>query len=238
MLPWGLPVTAAQRDKRPAGRIVRRSLLRRLRGHAFSRCRGKAFQRLPRRMTKLGWPSVCEVFWGMIRQQDAFFDVKVFYPFAPSYRNSRIHDQTVYQQHETQKRLHYGRRVLDVERGCFTPLVFTTRGGMAQEATVCLKRLASLLSERRNEPCCTVMGGLRCAISFYLLRSSLACIRGSLNRNLTETPNAHDICEAVTSSTHCNKLGMIHHFLYAQPTPVDNCHLTKFLMPFIYPILI
>ena len=39
-------------------------------------------------------------FWG-IRQQDAFFDVRVFYPFAPSYRNSRI--QTVYRQHETQK---------------------------------------------------------------------------------------------------------------------------------------
>ena len=33
--------------------------------HAFSRCRGKAFQRLPRRMTKLSWTSVtsvCEVF--------------------------------------------------------------------------------------------------------------------------------------------------------------------------------
>ena len=136
-------------------------------------------------------------FWG-IRQQDAFFDVRVFYPFAPSYRNSRI--QTVYRQHETQKRLHYGRRVLDVERGCFTPLVFTTGGGMAQEATACLKRLASLLSERRNEPYCTVMGWLRCAISFCLLRSSLACIRGSLKRDLTETPNAHDICEAVTSA--------------------------------------
>ena len=98
-------------------------------------------------------------FWGI--RQDAFFDVRVFYPFAPSYLNSRI--QTVYRQHETQKRLHYRRRVMDVERGCFTRLVFTTGGGMAQEATACLKRLASLLSERRNEPYCTVMGWLRCA---------------------------------------------------------------------------
>ena len=179
---------------------------------------------------------MCGGFWG-IRQQDAFFDVRVFYLFAPSYRNSRI--QTVYRQHETQTRLHYGQRVLDVERGCFTPLVFTTGGGMAQEATACLKRLASLLSERRNEPYCTVMGWLQCAISFCLLRSSLACIRGSLKRDMTETPNAHDICEAVTSiSTHCGQVGLIHHFLYAQPTPVDICHLTKFLMPFIYPFLI
>ena len=34
-------------------------------------------------------------------------------------------------------------------------------------------------------------------------------------------------------STHCGQLGLIHHFLHAQPTPVDICHLTKFLMPFI-----
>ena len=30
--------------------------------HAFSRCQGKAFQRPPRRIMKLGWTSVCEVF--------------------------------------------------------------------------------------------------------------------------------------------------------------------------------
>ena len=138
-------------------------------------------------------------FWG-IRHQDAFFDVimRVFYPFAPSYRNFRI--QTVYRQHETQKRQHYGRRGLDVERGCFTPPVFTTGGRMAQEATACLKRLASLLSERRNELYCTVMEWLRCTILLCLLRSSLACVRGSLKCDLTETPNAHDICEAVTSA--------------------------------------
>ena len=78
---------------------------------------------------------------------------------------------------------------------------------------------------------------------FCLLRSSLACIRGSLKRDLTETPNAHDICEAVTSARIAVNLdwsitSYIHHFLYAQPTPVDICHLTKFLMPFIYPFLI
>ena len=44
-------------------------------------------------------------------------------------------------------------------------------------------------------------------------------------------------------STHCGQLGLIiisciYHFLYAQPTPVDICHLTKFLLPFIYPFMI
>ena len=98
-------------------------------------------------------------------QQEAFFDVyvRVFYPFASSYRNSHL--PTLYRQHELQKRLHYGLQVLEVERGCFTPLVFTTEGDMAPEATVCLKRLASMLSDKREESNSIVMGWLRCAIS-------------------------------------------------------------------------
>ena len=121
-------------------------------------------------------------FWGTGRgrgQQDAFFDVRVFYPFASSYRNSRL--PTLYRHHESQKRLHYGLRVreFEVERGCFAPPVFTTGGGMAPETTVCLKRLASMLSDEREESYSTVMGWLRFAISFSLLRSSLACLRRS-----------------------------------------------------------
>ncbi len=109
--------------------------------------------------------------------QDAFFDVRVFYPFASTYRNSKL--SSVYRQHEMSKRRQYNRRVQEVEHGCFTPLVFTTGGGMAPEATVAMKRLASLLSQKRDENFSTIMGWLRCAISFGLLRSSLACIRGS-----------------------------------------------------------
>ena len=138
-------------------------------------------------------------FWGTGRgQQDAFFDVRVFYPFASSYRNSRL--PTLYRQHESQKRLHYGHRVREVERGCFTPLVFTSGGGMAPEATVCLKRLASMLSDKREESYSTIMGWLRCAISFSLLRSSLACLRGSTKSGKDPTPTINDACEATASA--------------------------------------
>ena len=96
-------------------------------------------------------------FWGTGRgQQDAILNVRVFYPFASSYRNSCL--PTLYRQHESQKRFHHRLRVREVERGCFTPLVFTTGGGMAPEATVCLKRLASMLSNKREEIYSTVMG--------------------------------------------------------------------------------
>ena len=108
---------------------------------------------------------------------EAFFDVRVFHPFASSYRGSSL--STLYRQHERRKKAEYGRRVLDIERGSFTPLVFTTTGGMGREANVFFKRLASLLSIKREEPYSTVMRWLRCRLSFSLVRSALLCIRGS-----------------------------------------------------------
>ena len=114
-------------------------------------------------------------FWD--NQMDAFFDVRVFYPFASSYRNSRL--ASVYRQHEQKKRLEYGKRVRDVERTSFTPLVFTTSGGMAPEAAVFFKRLASMMAEKRGESYSETMGFVRCAVSFCLLRAVLGCIRSS-----------------------------------------------------------
>ena len=87
-------------------------------------------------------------FWN--NYQDAFFDVRVFYPFAPSYSQRPL--ATVYKEHERKKKLEYGSRVCEVEQASFTPLVFTASGGRAPEATVTFKRLASLLAEKRNEP--------------------------------------------------------------------------------------
>ncbi len=134
-------------------------------------------------------------FWdGM---QDAFFDVRVFHPFASSYQNSRL--SSVYRQHELKKRLEYGQRVREVEHGCFTPLVFTTGGGAAPEANIFLKRLASMLAEKRGESYSTTMGWLRCVTGFCLLRSALRCIRASpkISRNPFQGGDSIGISEAV-----------------------------------------
>ena len=50
---------------------------------------------------------------------------------------------------------------------------------MAQEATIFYKRLATLLASKWNDEYCKVMGWLRCVLSFSLLRSAIACIRGA-----------------------------------------------------------
>ena len=118
-------------------------------------------------------------FWGL-RQQCAFFDVRVFNPTAPSCRNLQM--DACYRRHEEEKRRAYEQRIREVEHGSFTPLVFSTSGGMGQAATVAYERLASLLAAKHEQPYCIVMGWLRCHLSFALLRSAVMCLRGSRSR--------------------------------------------------------
>ena len=99
-----------------------------------------------------------------------------------------------------ERRREYGFRVREVERGSFTPLVFTTNGGAAPEAVTFLKRLGSQISDKKNEPYSVVMNFLRCRLSFSLLRSSLLCLRGSRsNRSLNTTCLSQDSLSLVAS---------------------------------------
>ena len=66
-------------------------------------------------------------FWGG-RFERPFFDVRVFNPGAPSNHPFK----SAYRRHEREKRRQYEQRVREVEHGHFTPLVFTTTGGMGR----------------------------------------------------------------------------------------------------------
>ena len=61
----------------------------------------------------------------------------------------------------------------------FTPLVFTTTGGMGREASTFYKRLVSMLSHKREKPYSMLMGWLRCRLSFTVIRSAIMCVRGT-----------------------------------------------------------
>ena len=106
-----------------------------------------------------------------------FFDVKVFNPFAKF--NQKFALASCFTHHERQKKRAYEQRVVEVENGSFTPLVFSTTGGMGKLASIFYSRLAMMLSEKRQQPFSTTTGWLRCQLSFSLLRSSILCIRGS-----------------------------------------------------------
>ena len=114
-------------------------------------------------------------FW--VSGQKAFFDIRVFNPLAIRYRNSKI--SKACETNEREKKRQYNQRVLDVEHGCFTPIVFTAMGGMGREARAFYKRLADLLADNRKEDCSVTTTWMRRKISFALMKSVILCLRGS-----------------------------------------------------------
>ena len=88
------------------------------------------------------------------------------------------------------KRRSYDQRVRDIEHGTMTPLIFSLNGGLGRAATVTYKRLASLLSLKWNEPYSSVMGWLRCTISFSLTRSAISCLRNSRSTASNRIPGS------------------------------------------------
>ena len=61
----------------------------------------------------------------------------------------------------------------------FTPLVFGTNGGMGEECSLFLKKLAEKLSYKTDESYANIVTWLRTKISFSILKSVNMCIRGS-----------------------------------------------------------
>jgi hypothetical protein len=60
-----------------------------------------------------------------------FFDVRISNPKAPSNRLLAIAE--VYKKNKKEKMKAYGDRILQVEKGSFVPLVYTTTGGMGPQ---------------------------------------------------------------------------------------------------------
>ena len=114
-------------------------------------------------------------FW--TRQQNAFFDFKVIYPFASSYLSKT--PAALYRTAVLAKKRAYEERISSVEHGSFTPMIMTSSGGMCSEMNTAIKHLAQKISIRTNEPYPKVVGVLRCRISFEMFRSALVCLRGS-----------------------------------------------------------
>ena len=90
---------------------------------------------------------------------------------------------SLYNLHEKEKMRKYNSRVLTVEKGSFTPLVYTTFGGWGRQATVYHERIASKIASKRNEEYSKVMDFMRTRICFSLLRSTLTAIRGDRGKS-------------------------------------------------------
>ena len=106
----------------------------------------------------------------------AFVDVRVFHPQAPT--NSCKSIPAMYQSHEQEKKHKYNSRVINVERATFTPLVFSTSGGMGPEAATFYKRVADKISMKTQQRYCDVISFIRRRLRFDLLKTCLIALRG------------------------------------------------------------
>ena len=100
-----------------------------------------------------------------------FLDVRVLHLNSPSYKNKT--NEALYAQHENEKKRTYNQRIIQVEKTTFTPLVFSTAGGMAPEGTRFHKKIAQLVSKKTREEYSHVMNHLRPRLRFTLLKSTL-----------------------------------------------------------------
>ena len=108
--------------------------------------------------------------------EKTFLDIRVSHPNADSHMNKSLED--LYKANEAEKKRDYLDRVINCERGTFSPMVFTTTGGMGPECEKVNKRIAELLAKKRKESYQTVIAYVRTRLRFALLRATVIAIRG------------------------------------------------------------
>ena len=84
----------------------------------------------------------------------------------------------MYLSHEREKKYKYNARVLQVEKASFTPLVFSTTGGMGGEADKFFKHFAQKISSKSGQRYSDVIAFIRRRLRFDLLKTCLISLRG------------------------------------------------------------
>ena len=72
--------------------------------------------------------------------------------------------------------------MIHVERGNFTPLVFSTSGGMAPGCQKFFRRVATMIAEKKGQKYQHVVTYVRTKLRFSMLKSTLIAIRGYKGR--------------------------------------------------------
>ena len=119
--------------------------------------------------------------------QLAFFDIRVFNPMAKRYVNQTL--KKSYEWNEKEKKRGYNERVMQLEHGTFSPLVFAATGGLGRECEKVYNRIGSIIAEKRDAPYNTIVTWVRRKVGFATINSITTCLRGSrcINNQLTSS---------------------------------------------------
>ena len=106
--------------------------------------------------------------------------LRVCHPNADSYKE--LSPKQIYKLHEDEKKRKYASRIIEVENGTFTPLIFTTTGVSQAECQRYHPRLAEPISSKKQKEYATTIAWIRAKVSFAILRTALVCLRGTRSR--------------------------------------------------------
>ena len=79
---------------------------------------------------------------------------------------------------ENEKKRSYANRVLQIENGSFTPLVFAANGSLGKKCIRFYKRLSEMIADKQKAPILIVTNNTRALTCFSLLRFTIRCLRG------------------------------------------------------------
>ena len=85
---------------------------------------------------------------------------------------------SMYIHHENAKKREYNGRVMQVEKGVFSPLVFSTSGGMGKEASRVYKRIAQKMAYAKGQKYHDTVSYIRKRLRFDLLKTTIIALRG------------------------------------------------------------
>ena len=122
--------------------------------------------------------------------QNAFFDIRV----TNTNSDSQIHlsPDKNFRKHELEKKRNYNQRIMNIEQGTFTPLVFSINGGEGAESLAFHRHIAEKIAQKTEDRFEHVITWIRTKLSFLILRAGLMCIRGSRSHFVKNQSNVVD----------------------------------------------
>ena len=132
--------------------------------------------------------------------QNAYFDIRITNPNS----NSQVHQpiENILKRHETEKKRQYNSRVMNIEHGTFTPLIFALNGGVGKECSMFHKHIAERIATKSGDRYESVLTWMRCKLSFLVLRGALLCIRGSRSHKNVQQTNVVDDFQLACDDAH------------------------------------
>ena len=133
-----------------------------------------------------------------INRQMTFCDIRVFIPLARCHLHISL--LAVHKKNENKKKQEYNHQILQLDHGSFTPLVFSSFGGMSRKCCRFFSHTAEHLANRKIELKNKISAWIKSKLNVALIRSMLLCLSGTRTPSNVYNMSKIDLCAIVAES--------------------------------------